>query len=103
MELAGLVPGDLPQGHEPRDQLSDDHDHHHPSCSSLQRNQDEVCVEEEESLQRKLKQDGQEPEASQLRHLLSEVAKIAEVETDNLDDDDGNEHSDEDKLVEIVE
>ena len=29
VELAGLVPGDLPQGQEPRHQLGQDQHHHH--------------------------------------------------------------------------
>ena len=50
-----------------------------------------------------MKKNRQQPESSQFRHLLCQVAEVSKIQSDNLDDDDCNKNSDEDKLVEIVE
>ena len=103
MKLVCLVSGDASESHEARQELQEDQDHHHTAGGCLQRDKDEVGVEQKESLERKLKKDGEEPEARQLRNLLCQVAEVAKVEPDNLNDDNGHEDSDQDKLVEIVE
>ena len=65
--------------------------------------QDEIRVEQKESLQWQLQEDCQQPEAGELRNLLCEVAEVAEVEPHHLDDDDRHQDGHEDELVQVVQ
>ena len=69
VKLLGLVPGDLPEGHEPSNQLQQDEDDHEGVGGPLHRQDDQVLVEQQEALERELEQDRQEPESGQLRNL----------------------------------
>ena len=75
VELLCLVPGDPPQRHEPRPQLGQHHHRHHQVGRPLHRQQDQVLVQKQETLERELEENGQQPEAGQFGDLeLYEVA-----------------------------
>ena len=81
VELLLLVPGDLAQSYESRHELRHDERDHDRVGRALERQEDEVGVEEEEAEQGELQQHREQPEPGQLRHLLRQVAEVAEVQS----------------------
>jgi hypothetical protein len=63
MKLLGLMLGDLPERDESCQKLKKNEDHHQAVGSPLHRQDDQVFVEEEETLERKLKQNRQQPKS----------------------------------------